>query len=180
MMLGLGHGLIWAVPFILGMIFAEKNALTVVMQQPKAKKLLCAIINLCLIVLFTIVRQKFGVTFDGFYAVSIICFLLCVLSPDVCIGKGLVFIGEHSANIFMFHTFIYSKYLRGFIYGFKYPLFIFAALTLICLAISVAIELLKTWIRFEKLNALANRVIEYVFDKANAIKEYAVTFVKAR
>lgn len=171
------YGLIWFLPFILGMIFAEKDFLSVVMQQKRVKKSICGIINFCLIVFFTIIRQKYGAAIDGFYAIAIICFLLCLFSPEKPLGKALVFIGKHSFNIFMFHTFIYLKYMYSFIYGFRYPLVIFFALTIICLVVSIGIETLKKLVRYEKFHKLIADFVEYAIDKFNLFAEKIRVFL---
>lgn len=60
----------------------------------------------------------------------------------------LEFVGKHSMNIFLFHTFIYYYWFRDFIYASRNPMVIYLLLLLICLLISVGIELLKKIIRF--------------------------------
>lgn len=66
------------------------------------------------------------------------------------IEKGLAFCGRHSMNIFLFHTFIYYYWFREFIYATRNPLLIFVTLFAICLILSVIIEKLKRFIRFDK------------------------------
>ena len=135
------------------------------LQQRGAKKLLCLLVNVLLFLVFTKLRKTHGTDFDAFYAVSIIGIIICLFNPDKVIGKALCVFGEHSANIFMFHTFIYSKYFREYIFWFDYPLFIFIALACVCLILSAGIEGLKNLIRYEKVGELINRVINFIFDK---------------
>lgn len=161
-------GFEWFLPFVVGMIIAEKNFFSVILQQRGIKKLLCLIINLVLFALFTHLRKTHGTDFDAFYAVSIIGVVLCIFNPDRLIGRLLCVFGEHSANIFMMHTFIYSKYFREYIFWFGYPLFIFIALACICLILSVGIEELKKLIRYKKLGELINRTIDCIFPKINS------------
>jgi len=73
-----------------------------------------------------------------------------------CVAKVqdvLAFLGEHSFNIFLFHTFIYYYFFSEQLYAFRNPVLIFCVLTLVCLAISVLIERLKEITRFETLEA---------------------------
>lgn len=43
-------------------------------------------------------------------------------------------------NMYMVHTFIFAYFFHDFIYGFKYPIFIFLALLLSSLAVSIVLE----------------------------------------
>jgi len=159
------YGFEWFLPFVVGMIFAEKNFFSVILQQNRLRKLLWGTVSLLFFVVFTKLRKTHGTEYDAFYALSIIGMVLCLFNPEKRVGKYLCVFGEHSANIFMFHTFIYSKYFREYIFWFKYPLFIFIALSCICLVISVGIEELKRLIRYEKLGKVINRGVNYVFIK---------------
>lgn len=73
------------------------------------------------------------------------------LSSENVIHKLLVFIGKHSMNIFLFHTFIYYYYFHDLIYWSENPLCIFLTLLVICLFVSWLIEELKTVLRFRDL-----------------------------
>ncbi len=56
---------------------------------------------------------------------------------------ALAFLGKHSMNIFLFHTFVYSYYFSDFIYSDPNPLIIYAKLLAVCLPLSMAIEWFK-------------------------------------
>lgn len=71
------------------------------------------------------------------------------------LNRFLKFVGNHSFNIFLFHTFIYGMYFREFIYSLKHPLLIWLSLLLMCLNISVLIEKLKLVL----VNYYLNRII---------------------
>lgn len=60
----------------------------------------------------------------------------------------LVFIGKHSMNMYLTHTFIFSYFFHDFIYSFKYPISIFSVLLIVSLLLSIAIEFLKKKIGF--------------------------------
>lgn len=168
-LLGWTKGLIWLTPFVLGMIFAEKDFITLIMNQKGPKKLICFSLNAIFIVLFLFARLKYGTLCDGFLATAIICCFAPLISPNRTIGKSLSFIGFHSANIFMFHTFIYSKYLHDFIYGMKYPMIIFIVFVLICLIVSVLLEQLKKLVRYDKFISFTCIKIERFFTKCNLL-----------
>ena len=60
----------------------------------------------------------------------------------------LIFLGRHSANIFMVHTFYRAYYLHDFIYSWKHFLLISAVLLLISIITSIIIEWMKRITRF--------------------------------
>lgn len=83
--------------------------------------------------------------------VAIVCslFVTYLLLPiPSCIEKVLSFIGRHSMNIFLFHTFIYYYWFKDFIYHTRNPFLIFMTLLLVCLVISMGIEYLKKKLYF--------------------------------
>lgn len=57
----------------------------------------------------------------------------------------LAFIGRHSMNIFLFHTFIFCFWFRDFIYASRNPIIIFSLLLGICLIISIVLEYIKKY-----------------------------------
>ena len=61
------------------------------------------------------------------------------------------FIGKHSMNMYLMHTFIFAYFLYDFIYGFKYPVLIFGVLLLTSLLLSIVIGFLKGKIGFYRL-----------------------------
>lgn len=65
--------------------------------------------------------------------------------------RVLDFLGKHSMNIFLVHTFIFSYYFADFIYSFRYPLPITAVLIFCSLAVSFVIERLKKLLRYDAL-----------------------------
>ena len=72
------------------------------------------------------------------------------------LSSGLGFIGRHSMNIFLFHTFIFYTYFPEFVYWSRNPVLIFITLTVSCLCISVVIEWLK---RVSGFNKMTDRLV---------------------
>ena len=58
-------------------------------------------------------------------------------------GKALAFIGKHSMNIYLVHTFFYLILWRQYIYRFRYAGITFLLLLAVCLLYSVALETIK-------------------------------------
>jgi hypothetical protein len=79
------------------------------------------------------------------FAVVSIC-RLCKTRMSV-----MAYLGKHSMNMYLTHTFIFGYFFRDFIYSFKYPILIFIALLLSSLLLSIVIEFFKRKIRFYKL-----------------------------
>lgn len=61
------------------------------------------------------------------------------------------YLGKHSTNVFLFHTFIFYFWFRDFIYISRNPVIILLELLIVCYTISTLIELAKTKIGFYKL-----------------------------
>ena len=66
------------------------------------------------------------------------------------IGRTLLFLGKHSFNIFLFHTF-FILYFYQYVYWSRNPFLIFLTMTLTCLMVSVGIEKIKNTFRINKL-----------------------------
>ena len=61
------------------------------------------------------------------------------------ITKVLAFIGKHSMNIFLFHTFIFYFWFQDIVYASRNPIIIFLTLLAICIPISMALEWIKKY-----------------------------------
>ncbi len=85
-----------------------------------------------------------------FVPLIVILFSKRYLTRIPLLNKILQFIGKHSLNVFLVHTFIRYVYQGDYIYSFKYALLIPFVLLLISLGISVLIELVKKFIRYDK------------------------------
>ena len=69
----------------------------------------------------------------------------------------LAFLGRHSANIFMLHTFLYSRFFPDFYYDLEEPELIFGMLLATSLGVSIAIEGLKALLRYNRLTDAVRR-----------------------
>jgi hypothetical protein len=67
------------------------------------------------------------------------------------IGEILIYLGKHSMNIFLTHTFIRYYYLSDFIYSFKHFILINLVLLVLSLLLSIAIEYLKKIVKYKVL-----------------------------
>lgn len=105
------------------------------------------------LIILTSVWRQFGFyihwwTVDPILAFEIILLFKSLNIKHPKIVTTLSFIGSHSMNIFMFHTFIYYYYFEDFIYYTRNPLLIFITLLVVCLILSMGIEYLKKKLHF--------------------------------
>lgn len=77
--------------------------------------------------------------------------LYSMLSVNKYITNIFSFLGKHSSNIFMFHTFIYYYYLYDFVYWSRNPLLIVLTLLVFCIPISIGIEWIKDRLQINQL-----------------------------
>lgn len=145
----------WIFPFAVGVYLSQKDGFIKLLVWLDKQGKMRFVTLLILTVAAAWYRQN-GWLFDSTRADTVFGILLILWTTEWVVFSPLVkkafeFVGIHSFNIFLFHTFIYYYYFPDFIYSFHYPVLIFAALLGICLVISVGIERLKKMIGFDKL-----------------------------
>ncbi len=72
------------------------------------------------------------------------------------------YVGKHSMNMYLTHTFIFGYFFHDFIYGFKFPILIFLALFTTSLLLSICIEFAKLHIGFYRLQGKVVGIINRV------------------
>ena len=90
-----------------------------------------------------VVYQTYVAYVDAPIVLVIVYFACQVLGSIPVLRKVLAFIGTHSMNIYLVHTFFYMSLWRAFIYHFKYAGLIFLALLVTTLLYSVVLEFIK-------------------------------------
>lgn len=88
---------------------------------------------------------------DPFATVALTLFVVCLCRSTKLQFAPLQFIGKHSMNMYLTHTFIFGYFFHDFIYGLGYPILMFLALFGISLLISVVIEFAKNKLGFYRL-----------------------------
>lgn len=72
---------------------------------------------------------------------SIIMALFVLWRKPKWIEHVILFVGNHSTNIWLTHMFFYSVLFGNFVYKAKYPVFIFAYMMVITLAVSLLLQI---------------------------------------
>ena len=135
---------VWLIPFAVGMTFSRWGVLdsvcTLVDRLNWANGLGIALF----LVAAARIRILYPIVSDGLLAFAIICVLLVVVRYARPVGITLEFLGKHSTNIFMTHTFFYYYYFRRYFYALRLPALILLSLLLVCVAYSIVLEKGKT------------------------------------
>ena len=147
-------------PFVLGIAFAK--GLTYKILPPRIQEfanqaftgnlgltgtglLLTALILSLLIRL----RIPYAMLWDSVVALLIIISYKNLKLSEF-VHESMDFVGKHSFNIFLFHTFIYAFYFTELIYWFRNPIIVFVSLISVCLVLSFLLEKTKSAVGFYK------------------------------
>ena len=129
-----------------------------------------------LLVFLIVFRQaqvgwRFAVFLNGIVPAYVILFVYVYLSNFKVLKKILVFLGHHSMNMFLTHSFLRAIYLTEFSYSFKYAILDIIVMVIITVIISLTIEGLKHVLKYEKYCKIVYQYMASRLDK-NFIGEY--------
>lgn len=136
--------------FLLGM--AVKNICPPHLYIRKAPAVLSLFSVAVLFVCRMWVPYTFNLLWDAVIVVVGVCVYVQLYIPQ-WLARALSFMGKHSFNIFLFHTF-FLLYSRSFIYWSKNPILIFLTMLITCVVVSIGIEWVKKTFgiyKFQKL-----------------------------
>lgn len=119
---------------------AEKGTLTI--EKVKSHQIFTLSLFILLIAIKCLNKTM---AFDTFYALLFVL-LFIQLDLNQYIKKNLLKLGKYSMPMWLFHFFIYEIFFHDFIYGFKYPLIIFAVLVIISYILAIPFSLISKWI----------------------------------
>lgn len=141
----------WLLPFVFGISYVlyQKKITYFVNKVPYFITLLLLLISLYGVIY---VRSMIiaGTRNDAFFAVIIILLLLATIRKCKPFNVVLQFLGKHSMNIFMTHTF-FALFYSDFIYSLHYPILLFLFQILSNLVLSICIEWIKSKLHFDLL-----------------------------
>lgn len=155
--------------YTLGMYFAQHDLLARIkekfMEQNVAGKLLSLIVSLIGLAVIIKCRQnawigwKYLDFWDGFAAMYMIVLSYIYILNGKWIVKGLGFLGKHSMNIFLIHSFYRDVFFHEFTYSFYYAWLDYIVLMAISLVTSIVLEWFKKLIRYEKFIDWVKRLV---------------------
>lgn len=155
--------------YTLGMYFAQHDLLARIkekfMEQNVAGKLLFLIVSLIGLAVIIKCRQnawigwKYLDFWDGFAAMYVIIISYIYILNGKWIVKGLGFLGKHSMNIFLIHSFYRDVFFHEFTYSFYYAWLDYIVLMAISLVTSIVLEWFKKLIRYEKFIDWVKRLV---------------------
>lgn len=101
-------------------------------------------IVLLLCLLYAVERNinSYPLMIDCILALLIVRLYQSIKMPRV-VSDVMEFLGKHSMNIFLFHSFIFYFWFQNFVYASRNPIIIFLTLLAICLPISMVLEWIK-------------------------------------
>lgn len=94
-----------------------------------------------------LVKDWFWNYVDAFVAFFMICATVMTVGRIPVVNTVLKFLGRHSMNIFLVHTFFYMIIWRKYVYYFKYAIATSLILLGLSLLYSVILELIKTGVK---------------------------------
>ncbi len=133
---------------VVGVCAAKGEWLDKIMQW-KLNAVLKWILGIVGLVLCVFVRQKeivqesFICIADAFIAFFVVCMTTVTIASVPGIKKVFAFLGRHSMNIYLVHTFFYMNIWRKETYQFKYAIVILIVLLAVTLLYSIVLEGLK-------------------------------------
>ena len=155
--------------YTLGMYFAQHDLLARIkekfMKQNVEGKLLSLIVSLIGLAVIIKCRQnawigwKYLDFWDGFAAMYVIIISYIYILNGKWIVKGLGFLGKHSMNIFLIHSFYRDVFFHEFTYSFYYAWLDYIVLMAISLVTSIVLEWFKKLIRYEKFIEWVKRLV---------------------
>lgn len=155
--------------YTLGMYFAQHDLLARIkekfMEQNVEGKLLYLIVSLIGLAVIIKCRQnawigwKYLDFWDGFAAMYVIIISYIYILNGKWIVKGLGFLGKHSMNIFLIHSFYRDVFFHEFTYSFYYAWLDYIVLMAISLVTSIVLEWFKKLIRYEKFIEWVKRLV---------------------
>lgn len=163
----------WMLCIILGIWFADRNIFERIMEwklsQKKAVRVgifLLSVIGLlvCIKVRQSVFGEEFLDIMDGVVPAYVIVFCYLYIIQIKYLRQVLMFLGKHSMNMFLTHTFLRAVWLDKFIYAWNNVVLIVLVLTLTSLALSIVIEFLKKILHYNTLTEQAvQRVVTYIY-----------------
>ena len=131
-------GLHYILAFVIGILLSKYEILDKIKSMNKDRYYILG--SAFLVLTTATVRYKYGIIVDGFFALSIIIFVLSIIDNLPKVASVIRLIGKHATTIFMMHTFIFMYYFSGVIYAAKYPVMVLLFLLITCIVYSIILD----------------------------------------
>ncbi len=142
--------------FYFGQLFARREALDKLckISGDSKKNIILIVISfvaslVCYKTAWSIPTERYWELKWGVFPIVYFIFSLLLLRKTRFARKAIVFLGKHSANIFLVHTFIRDTYLSQIVYGAGHFILVLLVLLAFSLAISVVIEEFKKIVKYD-------------------------------
>lgn len=136
--------------FIWGSLISHFNIISWFKKHQSLPILIVIMIIFVLISYFRLKAGWGGTVLDP-YLVVLLVFVYASLYGVYKLKSIFAFLGKHSLNIFLFHTFIFSMYFHDFVYYTENPIIQFFSLLVSSLVISIFIEKIKDIIHMNSI-----------------------------
>lgn len=130
---------------LLGVAFAYEGWFEKIYNSTSNKfiKLLRIITEISGLIISYHIYRALDLTYSYIFAFLIPLLVFELIQYIPIINTALKYIGKHATNIFLTHTFIYYYFYTDFIYSFNKDWLILLIMTMLCILISICIEILK-------------------------------------
>ncbi len=144
---------VWICPFMIGVFFADKHLferLSVIFDTT-LKQVLIIAVSFILFFYIRMTTSMDAVKVDFLFMLPFILTGFFIISKIPFVRTVFEQLGKKSGLIFLFHTFIFSKYFQKFTYSFKYSVLIYIIFLTICVAVAFALDGLMHLTHYKKL-----------------------------
>lgn len=127
--------------YMVGMLIAKHNIMSYIHPKNISNTILLIVLFVLSIVMCVLHKAIFIV-----YYATVVFVIFNALKKGKWIKQLFNFLGTHSTNIWLVHMFFYLTLFPGLVQNFKYPLFIFLGMMVICIAVSYIIKFIYQFI----------------------------------
>lgn len=106
----------WFFPFMVGIFAAQHGLFDRFSAATHKWPALSVVLSCALLLAITFIRAKVGIAFDAFFAISIILFLSATLCRIPYLSGAATYVGKHSANVFLTHSFFYAYFISQLLF----------------------------------------------------------------
>ena len=136
--------------FIWGSLMSHFNIISW-FKKHQSLPILIVIMIIFVLILYFRLKTGWGGTVLDPYLVVLLVFIYASLYGVNKLKSIFAFLGKHSLNIFLFHTFIFSMYFHDFVYYTENPIIQYFSLLVSSLVISIFIEKIKDIIHMNSI-----------------------------